>query len=251
MFEASFMQHHIISGYIQVVSDGHYLPAFWAHPELGGTFPGLVLLHDYHGLTPHIRTEARRFAEQGYYVIAPDLFNRTVPESPESAQSMLDQLAASALSFVGATLRALISHNKCNGKIGLIGWGEGAGLAFRTAVYRDDLRALVIFYGLPSDFIPAELRMMACPMLALLADHDPDIPAELRDKLRDIIQQTSSGHEVVIYPDVERGFFDDSRPTFQAVAAQDAWTRSLDFLNRHLDVAKPSKPGQFDPGKVY
>ncbi len=251
MFEASYMQHHIISGYIQVVSDGHYLPAFWAHPELGGPFPGLVLLHDYTGLTPHIRTEARRFAELGYYVIAPDLFNRLAPETLESAQPILDKLGEAALSFVGATLRALLSHNKCNGKIGLIGWGVGARLAFRTAVFRDDLRALVLFYGMPSDFMPAEVRMMACPMLALLAERDPDIPPEMRDKLSQTVQQIGSGHEVVVYPDVECGFFDKSRPTFQAVAAQDAWRRSLAFLNHHLEVAKPSKPGQFDPGKVY
>ena len=52
MFEASHLQYNIVSGYIQIVSDGHYLPAYWSHPEVGGPFPGLVMLHDQWGMTP-------------------------------------------------------------------------------------------------------------------------------------------------------------------------------------------------------
>ena len=85
MFEASHLQYNIVSGYIQIVSDGHHLPAFWAHPEMGGPFPGLVMLHDRWGLTAHIRAQARRFAEQGYYVIAPDLFKRQTAHTDQQA----------------------------------------------------------------------------------------------------------------------------------------------------------------------
>ena len=125
MFEASHLQYSIVSGFIQIVSDGHHLPAFWAHPELGGPFPGLVMLHDHWGLTSHIRTQARRFAEQGYYVIAPDLFNRQMATSPEEAQALIDQVGEVALSHVKAAISALLTHHRCNSKIGLIGWGMG------------------------------------------------------------------------------------------------------------------------------
>jgi carboxymethylenebutenolidase len=152
---------------------------------------------------------------------------------------------------VTATLHALNSHHKCNSKIGVIGWGMGAGLALHTGVLRDDLRGLVIFYGLPENILPAEFLMLNCPLLGLFAANDPDIPPAVLDKLRQVLAQTSLPHEMIVYPDVDRGFFDDSRPTFQATAAQDAWTRALDYLNTRLDVAPPAKPGEFWPGRIY
>src|SRR5258708_40326419 len=75
MYESSLVQHQITSGFINIVADNHNLPAFWAHPEIGGTFPGLVLIHGWWGLTPHMRTQVRRFAKLGFYRVAPGPFD--------------------------------------------------------------------------------------------------------------------------------------------------------------------------------
>jgi carboxymethylenebutenolidase len=250
MFEASHVQYNIVSGYIQIVSNGHNLPAFWSHPELGGPFPGLVLLHDHWGLTAHIRSEAGRFAQEGYYVIAPDLFDRQVATSPVQAQALVEQAGAVALSHVAAALHALKTHHNCNGKIGMIGWGMGGQLALRTAIARDDLRALVIFYDLPRDIGPDALH---CPLLAIFAGQDPASPAEAVDRLRQALDGPEMAHEVAVYPGVGREFFDDSRAPFDAEAAADAWRRALEFLNAHLDVSpkEMDERGEFDPGPVY
>lgn len=236
MFEASHLQYNIVSGYIQIVSDGNYLPAFWSHPELGGPFPGLVMLHDQWGLTPHVRSQARRFAEQGYYVIAPDLFNRQVATSPEQAQALIDRLGEAALSHVKAAAHALLTHHKCNSKIGLIGWGMGGGLALQTAVYREDLCAVVTFYSLSDEISPAELRMLDEPVLAIFGQQDPGSPAEKIDRWRQILAGNESGHEIVVYPGAGRDFFDDTRATFDADAAEDAWKRALAFFDQHLEM---------------
>jgi carboxymethylenebutenolidase len=253
MFEASHVQYNIVSGYIQIVSNGQYLPAFWSHPELGGPFPGLVLLHDHWGLTAHIRSEARRFAQEGYYVIAPDLFNRQVATSLAQAQLLVEQVGAAALSYAEAALQVLKTHHNCNGKIGLIGWGLGAQLALRAAVTRDDLRALVIFYEVAGDVEPDLLRALHCPLLAIFAGQDPASPAATVDRLRGTLDESEQAHEVVVYPGVGRDFFDDSCASFDAEAATNAWQRALEFLNAHLDV--PPKEidgrGEFDPGRVY
>jgi carboxymethylenebutenolidase len=251
MFEASHLQHSIVSGYIQIVSDGHHLPAFWSHPDLGGPFPGLVLLHDHWGLTPHIRSQVRRFAELGYYVIAPDLFNKQTADTPAQAEALVQQLGETTLAQVKAALHALKSHNRCNGKVGLLGWGWGARLALETAVFRDDLRALTVFYGLPDQLQPAELRMLSCPLLGLFAAEDPAITPEQIAALRTTLEQAGLEHEIVVYPDVSRGFFNDAGSAFQATAAQDAWQRALDFLGDKLELPKPPDPDEFDPGRVY
>lgn len=253
MFEASRLQHNITSGYIQIVSNGHYLPAFWAHPELGGPFPGLVMLHDQWGLTPHIRSEARRFAEQGYYVIAPDMFNRQIATSPEQAKVLIEQVGEAALSLVAAALHALKTHHKCNNNIGLIGWGMGGQLALRTAATRDDLDGVVTFYNLLGQVLPVVLRSLDCPLLAILAENDPAVPPEMVERLRQAISGTGVAHEIAVLPAVGYGFSDDSHPAFDAQAAAEAWKRALAFLNDQLDVPpiKPAPPATLDPGKVY
>jgi carboxymethylenebutenolidase len=254
MFEAHHLQHNITSGYIQIVSDGHHLPAFWAHPELGGPFPGLVLLHDQWGLTPHARSQARRFAAQGYYVIAPDLFNRQTATSELQAKVLIEQVGEAAISHVAAALHALQTHNKCNGKIGAIGWGLGGTLALRSAVYQEKVRAAVMFYSLPGDdATPAELRMLSAPLLAIFGADDAATPADAVEALRETLAGVEIAHEVVVYDGVGRDFFNDSHDGFDADAAEQAWKKALAFLNLHLDVKTPDDPapGEFRPGQVY
>ncbi len=254
MFEARHLQHNITSGYIQIVSSGHQLPAFWAHPELGGSFPGLVMLHDQWGLTAHVRTQARRFAEQGYYVIAPDLFNRQTATSEIQAKVLIEQVGEAALSHVTAALHALQTHHKCNNKIGFIGWGMGGKLALRSAVYQDTLRAIVIFYSLPEGTItPAELRMLSTSTLAIFGADDANCPAEAINALRDTLASLDSSHEIVVYDGVGRDFFNDSHSGFHAETAEQAWNKALAFLNQHLEVKAPDNPdpGEFRPGRVY
>ncbi len=253
MYPTRHVQYHSVSGYVQIVSDGHYLPAFWAHPELGGPFPGLVLLHDYWGLTAFVRSQVRHLAEMGYYVIAPDLFNRQNAETLEQAQALMKQLGMTALPYVVAALNALKTHNRCNGKMGLVGWGMGGGFGLQTAVVRDDLRALVVFYGLPpeSELMPAELRTMECPVLGLFAAKDTETPVARVEQVRQTLDALKRGDEIVVYPDVERGFLDDTRDTFHPVAATDAWNRMQVFLETQLEVSPPPKPDLFNPGRIY
>jgi carboxymethylenebutenolidase len=210
---------------------------------LGGPFPGLVLLHDRWGLTPHIRTQARRFAEQGYYVIAPDLFNRQVATSPEQAQALIGQVSETARSHVVAAIHALLTHHKCNSKLGIIGWGIGGRLALQTAIYREDLGGVVTFYSLPGQEItPAELRMLGEPLLAIFGSQDPACPTDQIEQLRQTLAGRPLPHEVIVYPTVGCDFFDDSRPAFDAESAADAWTRALAFFDHHLEV--PPRPSR-------
>ncbi|NDJ78992.1 MAG: dienelactone hydrolase family protein [Chloroflexi bacterium] len=248
MFEASRPQYHIVSGYIQIVSEGQYLPAFWSHPEMGGPFPGLMLLHDFWGLTPHIRSQVRRYAELGYYVIAPDLFNRQTATSAAQANALVSQVGDAAPAHVAAALHALRSHNRCDNNVGIIGWGMGAQLGLQTAMTSGDLRLLMTFYGLPNQI---DVQNLDCPVLALFAEGDTTVPPEAISALRQALTQAKVEHEVVVYPKVERGFFDDSSPTFHPVAAMDAWNRSLELLAQHLDAPTPPDTGSFFPGRVY
>lgn len=234
MFEASQTQHSVVSGYIQIVSGDSTLPAFWAHPVLGGPFPGVILLHDFWGMTAHLRHQARRLAEQGSYVVAPDFINRQMAALDHS-QAVADQIRTAALAHIQTALEALKTHHKCNSKMGLVGWGMGGQFALRTAVTRRDLRAVVLFYGPCDVCTPDELRGLSCPVLAVFAGQDPSNPPEAIAAMREALSG-SPAHQVIVFPDMQRGFFDDTHPAFNAAAAETAWTRSLSFLNEHLEL---------------
>jgi carboxymethylenebutenolidase len=248
MFEASHLQYNIVSGNISIVSDGHQLPAFWAHPELGGPFPGLVLLHDAWGVTAHIRAQARRFAEQGYYVIAPDLFNRQGFDSVAEAQERMAHMGGVAHAYLVAALNALRTHHKCNGTMGIIGWGISGELALRAAILRDDLGAVVTFYAVPQDVTPAELRMMTTPLLVIIGGADPGTPRDQVQALGDVLASVSTEHGVVIFEGSGRDFFNDARAEFNPEAAEGAWTRALGFLNSHLQESDSAESAETEEG---
>jgi dienelactone hydrolase len=144
LYAAHFVQHRINSGYIQIMDGERSLPAFWAHPQIGGTFPGLVLIHGERGLNNQIRMRVRRFAELGYYVIAPELFGATF--GTNDVQICRAALRKGGESPVLAALQVLRTHNRLNGKLGVVGWSGGGEIAFPRCAHaarserRRDLR---------------------------------------------------------------------------------------------------------------
>lgn len=242
MFEASHLQHNIVSGHIQIVADGRYSPAFWAHPQLGGPFPGLVLLHDDRGLGAHVRIQARRFAEQGYYVIAPDLIGSRLPDNDFEHWPRLP---------VDAALDALKTHHHCNGKLGLFGWERGGVLALNSALTRQDLQAVVTFDGLPEGQTDDRLVTLPCAVLAVFAGAEPAVAPERVHALEALSAAGQGNWSIVTYPNMPPGFWDDSREIFEANAAQDAWQHALSFLNDHLGTQPPPERDVFDTGNVY
>jgi carboxymethylenebutenolidase len=93
--------------------------------------------------------------------------------------------------------------------------------------------------------------MLSCPLLALYAEQDARIPPESIERLRAVLEQSEQAHEVVIYPDAGRGFFDETRPGYHPVAAQHASARMLAFLEQQLSAGGAPGPEQFRPGGIY
>jgi carboxymethylenebutenolidase len=241
MSETRLVQHGVTSGFINIVADSHYLPAFWAHPELGGTFPGLVLVHEWWGLTAQIRRQVRRLAELGFYVIAPDLFNHKTAHTADEGLALQQELGEAGPARVGAALRALQTHHRSNGRIAVIGWQLGGELAYHAALHRTDLDAAVVFYGKPDAYLtlmPAD----ETPILALYGDKDPNIPPAMIERVKAALAKSSAKCEIEVYPGAMMGFFNDDLPTYQQQAADDAWMKMLDFLCEHLQVPRTPKP---------
>jgi carboxymethylenebutenolidase len=234
MYETRRVQHRIISGFISIVAANHSLPAFWAHPEIGGPFPGLVLIHEWWGLTAHIRTQVRRFAELGYYVVAPDLFDGQTATTADQGLTLQQKLGEAGPPRIGAALRALETHHRCNGQMGVVGWQLGGDLALYAAMHRTDLKAVVAFYARPDDYL---VLMVAdeTPILALYGEHDTTITPDTLERTRQALAKSPGKGEVIVYPGATTGFFNEELPTYNPQAAAGAWQKMLQFLDEHLD----------------
>jgi carboxymethylenebutenolidase len=253
MPEASHFQYNINVGYVSVIVDANLaMPAFWAHPQTGGPFPGLVLIHDDWGLNDHIRVVAQRFAQLGYYVMAPDLFEGNRATSQLQADALEIRYKDAAPMKVGAVLEALEGHHKCNRKMAILGWDLGADLVFRVALERQDVMAAVAFYGDPSPYA-GSFSQLNCPVLAIFGDQDP-LTQRVYNAFEDEMANSGKVYENIVYPNAAHGFYNEYHPAYAPDAAEQAWHKVLAFLRQYQGNPPPPEeatPGYFRPGGVY
>src|SRR5436853_707759 len=107
---------------------GDQLNGYLAAPDGADMRPGIVVIHEAYGLNDHIRDVARRFAAQGYTVLAPDLYTREGPpgetfeEIMGKMQKMPDSRIVGDLDGAAAFLRV---RPEASGKVGVIGFCSG------------------------------------------------------------------------------------------------------------------------------
>src|SRR5688572_6971357 len=140
---------------------------FW--PQEKGTYPGLVLLHEWWGLTSQIKDLAARLACEGYAVLLPNLYIRQggmVTVNAEVAAALMARMKESELlQDINSCCEYLNTRDQVKRNIhGVIGFGMGGSLAIRFACQRKRLRAAVSFYG-KMVVPPAALKDLACPLL--------------------------------------------------------------------------------------
>ncbi|MCS6870932.1 MAG: dienelactone hydrolase family protein [Anaerolineae bacterium] len=237
LYETPFIQHRITGGYIRIIDGTQGLPAFWAHPQIGGTFPGLVLIHGERGLNNQIRMRVRRFAELGYYVIAPELFGATFNTNDLATRRAA--LRKGGDSAVLSALQVLRTHNRVNGRLGVVGWGAGGEVALRVALKQPELRAAVIFGGNPQPYL-SELHSDQAAILAFYGDDDPEVPPATLNQMWKELAQSKARWQMIIYPNVANDFKDEESPRYHPYYAADAWRRCTEFLHELLEPPAPT-----------
>lgn len=214
--------------------DGHTLEAVTAgtpHAAKGG----IVLLQEIFGLNPHIRSLPARYAEAGYYVVAPALFDRVEPgvslaydaDGKARGMALKNQVDGESMRDVIAAITAASAA----GPVAVIGFCWGGSLAWRAATTRTDLAAAVSYYG--GELPKLATATAACPVLAHFGRQDASIPM---DGVTAFIAAQDAATPAVtthLY-DADHGFNCDVRSQFNADAASLAHTRTLAFLDQHL-----------------
>ncbi len=208
--------------------------AYFVEPTTGPG-PGVLVIHSWWGLNGGTRALCDALADEGFSVLAPDLFDDEVPGTPEAAEAALAALdineAASLLLASVNALRALTVDPRA--PVGVIGFAMGASWAlWLSARLPQSVAAVVAYYGTQHiDFDDAEADyLLHAAALDPLASPDEMAQTEAWLGL--------AGRPVVshVYPDVAHNFAEAGAPDFDEEAAALAWVRTVDFLRSHPPV---------------
>ena len=225
------------------VADGSSMQAFVARPEEKGSFPGMLVFQEAFGVNAHIRDVTQRIAREGYVAIAPELFHRSAAPGLEvryddfpSAMPHMKALTEQGLSDdVRATYEWLRdSTHVVPDRIGSIGFCMGGRVSF-LANATIELRAAISFYG--GGIAPALLPHAAnlhAPMLFFWGGLDKHIPQDQIRSAIDAVKAAGKPYINVEISDADHGFFCDARPSYNPVAAKEAWSLVVSFLEAHV-----------------
>jgi carboxymethylenebutenolidase len=220
------------------VSDGNRFAAFRAVPE-GPAAVGVVILPDVRGLYRFYEELALRFAERGFAAVAIDYFGRTAGVARRDDDfEYMPHVAETKPDLVQADVAAAVQHLRgldCT-SIFTVGFCFGGRNSWLAAASGHGLQGAVGFYGFPTErngvLGPAERASeIEAPILALQAGADQNITEVENSAFEAALTAAGVDHELVVYEGAPHSFFDRKQEEF-AEASEDAWTRTLGFIER-------------------
>jgi carboxymethylenebutenolidase len=196
--------------------------------------PAILVVHENRGLNPHIEDVARRLALDGFITFAPDaLFPLGgYPGDEDKGRELFAKLDQTKTreDFVAAAgfLRA---RPQSSGKLGVVGFCYGGGVANLLATRLPDLNAAVAFYGNapPLDKVPA----IKAALQLHFAENDERINAGW-PAYEAALKAAGIKYEAFHYPGTQHGFNNDTTPRYDPAAAKLAWQRTVAFFGRTL-----------------
>jgi len=239
-------------GHVQVRPDDPRLKSeyiTYPSPKGGGTIKGLlsepkdntrklggiVVVHENRGLNPYIEDVARRAALAGFITLAPDALSPLggYPGDDDKGREMQSKRDPKEMQedFIAA-FGYLKNHKHCNGKVGVVGFCFGGGIANMMAVRIPDLAAAVPFYG--SQPAAEDVPKINAPLMLHYASLDTRITGGW-PAYEAALKANGKKYQAFIYENVNHGFHNDTTPRYDKAAAELAWSRTIDFFKEYLN----------------
>ncbi|HVL68347.1 MAG TPA: dienelactone hydrolase family protein [Vicinamibacterales bacterium] len=199
-----------------------------------GRLPAVLVVHENRGLNPHIEDIARRVALDNFLAFAPDaLFPLGgYPGTEDEARALFPKLDQTKTreDFIAA-VHWLMKHPQSTGKVGVVGFCYGGLIAHLMAVRVPELAAAVPFYGTSPS--PDDAARVKAPLLIHFAENDQRVNASF-PPYEEALKANKVQYQAFTYPGTQHGFNNDTTPRYDPEAAKLAWTRTIEFFNKHL-----------------
>ena len=237
----------LVVGEVDIPVGDFKMPAYRAAPTGRPNAPVVLVISEIFGVHEHIADIARRFAKEGYFAIAPDLFARQGdPQSyGEIARLMAEIIAkvpdAQVLGDLDACLAWAAAQGADTQRSAVTGFCWGGRIVWLHAAHNPSVKAGVAWYGRlvgPTNALsprhPVDLAgELKAPVLGLYGGQDTGIPLDSVERMKAALAAGSAAarrSQFHVYPDAPHAFHADYRPSYRREAATDGWRRCLEWF---------------------
>jgi carboxymethylenebutenolidase len=219
---------------VEFEANGASARGYLAEPE--GEGPGLVVLGEWWGLDDDVRRIVDSFAQEGFLALAPDLYGGKTTEEPDEAQKQLMAMKMDeAEKEMRGAVEYVLEHDKCDGTVGSVGFCAGGGLSIWAAASNPKIGAAVTYYYVMPHGKP-DFSNIDAPVLGHFGTSDDFISEEDAKALQQELQAAGVDAAFEFYEGAGHAFANehDRLGTYHPEHAASAWTKTVDFLKRHL-----------------
>ncbi len=238
------------AGMVEVPTKGGIMPAYRARPNGVANPPVILVIHEIFGLHEWVRDVCRRFAKEGWYAIAGELYWRHGDAgSYTDIGKLVSELVASipddeVTTDIDAEAAFAAKDGGDTKRLAVTGFCWGGRQTWLYAAYNPQLKAAVAWYGpLAAGKTPSPLRphsvidiaaKLKVPVLGLYGAQDTNITAEHVAAMRQALKDAgNSSCRIDVFDDTGHGFFADYRDSYNEKDAKEAWGRALAWLRSH------------------
>jgi carboxymethylenebutenolidase len=215
-----------VSGYLAVPADEHG--------------PATILLHEWWGLDDSVRALCDRFAAEGFFALAPDLYRGDTTTQPSEAEQKMMALSMDrAVQDMCGAADYLSSRPGVEGAgVGAVGFCLGGGLAVWAAASCPQIAATVSYYYVLPHGKP-DFSKISGPVLGHFGTSDEFVPVEGAQALEKEIRDAGVDVTFHFYEGGGHAFANDHNRlgTYDAELTEDAWKRTVSFLRSALAPA--------------
>ena len=222
------------SEYVTYLAEGEgNMRLYVVRPAKKKKYGAVMVIHENRGLNPHIEDVTRRMALEGFLAFAPDALSPLggTPTDADKARELFQKLDTqkNLKNFTNA-FEVIKARKDCNGKLGVIGFCWGGGMANLMAVNVPDLKAACPFYGRQAEL--ADVPKIKAALQLHYAGQDERINAGI-PAYEEALKKSGIAYELHMYEGAQHAFHNDTLPSYHEQAAKAAWTESLAWLRAH------------------
>jgi carboxymethylenebutenolidase len=228
------MAHALPTAPISWSGSASQLQGAWA--QAANPQGSVLVIHENKGLTDWVRSVAGRLAGAGYSALAIDLLSAkggtAAFRDPAEATAALSAIAPEQFTHDMNSGVAELKLRAPGQKVAVVGFCFGGGLVWQLlAAGALGVSAAVPFYGpLPPN---PDFTGSKAAVLGIYGALDTRVTGT-QAAAKAALERFGLVNELVVEPDADHAFFNDTGPRYNATAAADAWQRLLDWLNRYL-----------------
>jgi carboxymethylenebutenolidase len=211
-------------------------PGYLAAPA-SGSGPATIVLQEWWGLEPHIRSICDRFAQEGFFALAPDLYRGETTEQPsEAEQKMMALNMGEVEKDMCGAVEFLRAHDGVQGPgVGSVGFCLGGGLSVWAAATCPGVGAVVSYYYVMPHGKP-DFSAITAPVLGHFGTADEFVPQSAAEELEQELKDAGVDAKFEYYDGAGHAFFNDTDRlgTYNATDAQASWEKTVGFLRGAL-----------------